>query len=96
MQTNIFIFLKNFRETNLLLLNKIALFCVMYSRKIPLEKTKHTKQAQPNTYIHHTHTYTPNKQTEKSQKNQFPFLLQSYMKSKGQVVATCGSVPKAV
>lgn len=75
-------------------------FCVTYLQIFPLEKTKQTKEAQPNIYRHihtySTHTYICQKSKQKISKFQFSFPLQSYMKSEGQVIAMCGSVPKAV
>lgn len=59
-------------------------------------KTSTVKHMQTHTYTQHTQIHKPNKQTKKSQKTQFSFPLQSYMKFTGQVVAMCGSAPKAV
>lgn len=62
-------------------------FCVTYLPKFPLEKTKQTKEAQPNTY-RHAHTYSTHTYKQiQNLKKQFSFPLQSYMKSEGQEVA---------
>lgn len=79
--------------------NVFKFFCVTYLQKFPLEKTKQTKEAQPNTYkdthTYTTHKHTPNKQTKNLNK-QFSFPPRRYLRSEGQEVAMCGSVPKAV